>query len=229
MNLNETAQALILLNRAHSAAQTAAVQAHLPPPQFNLTEVSDTIARAHQFRELVIREGPAHLPNFRARRWVFHIRGRKMRLSLHNYDPPAQRIMVMNEIEFLLRCAFQKCLSDGAVHTDIVHFYLECGGLDFSFCFNPSMNAFVKHVFVPGFWMRTMLLLRLYKSSFIAANMGVNVPPLGGVNVYTFRIVCSLINTSLPDRNIAANRSRTSRNPSGRRMLPMVTPKVHWG
>ena len=138
MNLNETAQALILLNRAHSAAQTAAIQAHLPPPQFNLTEVSDTVARAHQFRELVVREGPAVLPNFRARRWVFHIRGRRMRLSLHNYDSPAQRIMVLNEIEFLLRCAFQKCIQDGAAMTDIVHFYLECGGLDFSFCFNPS-------------------------------------------------------------------------------------------
>ena len=33
----------------------------LPPPQFNLTEVSDTIACAHQFRELVVREGPAIL------------------------------------------------------------------------------------------------------------------------------------------------------------------------
>ena len=52
MNLNETAQALILLNRAHSAAQTAAVQAHLPPPQFNLTEVSDTVARAHQLNSI---------------------------------------------------------------------------------------------------------------------------------------------------------------------------------
>ena len=52
MNLNETAQALILLNRAHSAAQTAAIQAHLPPPQFNLTEVSDTVARAHQLNSI---------------------------------------------------------------------------------------------------------------------------------------------------------------------------------
>ena len=141
MNLNETAQALILLSRAHSAAQTAAVLAHLPPPQFNLTvtEVSNTFARAHQFRELVVREGPAVLPNFRARRWVFHICGRRMHLSLHNYNPTVQRIMVMNEVEFLLRCAFQKCLQDGAAMTDIVHFYLECGGLDFSFVSTPAV------------------------------------------------------------------------------------------
>ena len=61
-----------------------------------------------------------------------------MFLSLHNYDSPAQRIMVLNKIEFLLCCAYQKCIQNGALITDIVHFYLECGGLDFSFCFNPN-------------------------------------------------------------------------------------------
>ena len=28
--------------------------------------------------------------------------------------------------------------SHGAQMTDIVHFYLECAGLDYFFCFNPS-------------------------------------------------------------------------------------------
>ena len=60
-----------------------------------------------------------------------------MCLSLCNYNPPAKHIMVLNKIDFLLCCAFQKCFLDRAVHTNIVHFFLECGGLDFSFYFNP--------------------------------------------------------------------------------------------
>ena len=74
-----------------------------------------------------------------------------MFLSLHNYDSPAQRIMVLNKIEFLLCCAYQKCIQNGALITDIVHFYLECGGLDFSFCFNPngSFGVTIGNILLP--------------------------------------------------------------------------------
>ena len=60
-----------------------------------------------------------------------------MCLSLIN-DPPSVKKAVLSELESILIGALKQVHQDGAQMTDLVHFYLECAGLDFSFCYNPS-------------------------------------------------------------------------------------------
>ena len=52
-------------------------------------------------------------------------------------DPPSVKKAVSSELERIVG-ALKQVHRDGAQMTDLVHFYLECAGLDFSFCFNPS-------------------------------------------------------------------------------------------
>ena len=54
------------------------------------------------------------------------------------YPSPNVRKAVTNELEFLLRCALNKCVSDGALLTDIVHLYRSANGIDFNYAFNPE-------------------------------------------------------------------------------------------
>ena len=61
-----------------------------------------------------------------------------MRLSMHVNDPPSVKKAVSSELERIIIGALNQVHRDGAQMTDLVHFYLECAGLDFSFCFNPS-------------------------------------------------------------------------------------------
>ena len=61
-----------------------------------------------------------------------------MRLSMHVNDPPSVKKAVSSELERIILGALKQVHRDGAQTTDLVHFYLECAGLDFSFCFNPS-------------------------------------------------------------------------------------------
>ena len=61
-----------------------------------------------------------------------------MRLSMHVNDPPSVKKVVSSEWERIIVGALKQVHRDGAHVNDLVHFYLVCAGLDFSFCFNPS-------------------------------------------------------------------------------------------
>ena len=61
-----------------------------------------------------------------------------MCLTTHAQAPNAARKAVVNELEFLLRTAINKCLEDGAKPTDILQLYLAAEGMDFNFVFNPA-------------------------------------------------------------------------------------------
>ena len=95
-------------------------------------------AREVTQHQAVLQEGPTNSPNFRIHGWTFHVRGMDMRLSMHVNDPPSVKKAVSSELERIIIGALKQVHRDGAQMTDLVHFYLECAGLDFSFCFNPS-------------------------------------------------------------------------------------------
>ena len=63
-----------------------------------------------------------------------------MRLRMHVNEPPSVKKAVSSELEHIIVGALKQVHRDGAQMTDLVHFYLECAGLDFSFCFNPSVS-----------------------------------------------------------------------------------------
>ena len=44
----------------------------------------------------------------------------------------------MNELEFLLCSAINKCLENSAKISDILHLYLSAEDMDFNFVFNPA-------------------------------------------------------------------------------------------
>ena len=106
---------------------------YLPQTSFQL--VSHREVTQHQ---AVLQEGPTNSPNFRIHGWTFHVRGIDMRFSMHVNDPPSVKKAVSSELERIIIGALKQVHRDGAQMTDLVHFYLECAGLDFSFCFNPS-------------------------------------------------------------------------------------------
>ena len=95
-------------------------------------------AREVSQHQAVLQEGPTNSPNFRIHGWTFHVRGVDMRLSMHVNDPPSVKKAVSSELERIIIGALKQVHRDGAQLTDLVHFYMECAGLDFSFCFNPS-------------------------------------------------------------------------------------------
>ena len=95
-------------------------------------------AREVSQHQAVLQEGPTNSPNFRIHGWTFHVRGVDMRLSMHVNDPPSVKKAVSSELERIIIGALKQVHRDGSQMTDLVHFYLECAGLDFSFCFNPS-------------------------------------------------------------------------------------------
>jgi len=98
----------------------------------------EVVVQPRHQREAVVQEGPTNNPNFRIQGWTFHVRGIDMRMSMHVNDPPSVKRAVTSELETIVQGALQQCHRDGAQMEDIVHFYLECAGLDYSFCFNPS-------------------------------------------------------------------------------------------
>ena len=61
-----------------------------------------------------------------------------MRLSMHANDPPSVNKAVSSELERIIVGALKQVPRDGVQMADLVHLYLECARLDFSFCFNPS-------------------------------------------------------------------------------------------
>ena len=61
-----------------------------------------------------------------------------MCITTHSQAPTTVRKAVVNELEFLLRSAINKCLQDGAKPSDILHLYLSAEGMDFNFVFNPA-------------------------------------------------------------------------------------------
>ena len=145
MDNTTVTQALLQLStttaaHAEHAAQTDARAAglHLPLPQFILSGTHPARILPYQFRELGITEGPSIIQKFSAKKWTFHVQGQPMLLTTHSDTPANVRRAVVNELEFLLRVALNKCLSDGVLPTDIVHLYLSANGMDFNFCFNPS-------------------------------------------------------------------------------------------
>ena len=93
-------------------------------------------AREVSQHQAVLQEGPTNSPNFRIHGWTFHVRGVDMRLSMHVNDPPSVKKAVSSELERIIIGALKQVHRDGAQLTDLVHFYLECAGLDFSFCYN---------------------------------------------------------------------------------------------
>lgn len=112
---------------------------HLPRTTFEpIGPPREVVTHPRQQREAVVQEGPTTHPNFRIQGWTFHVRGMDMRLTMHVNDTPSMKRAVTSELENIVHSALQQCHRDGAQMTDIVHFYLECAGLDFSFCFNPS-------------------------------------------------------------------------------------------
>ena len=139
----DIAQALVQLStgvavHAQHQAQVEALSVGMPLPQFVLSGTHPAKIHPHQFRELGITEGPSIISKFNARKWTFHVRGTPMCLTMHAQAPNAARKAVVNELEFLLRTAINKCLVDGAKPSDIVHLYLSVNGLDFKFVFNPA-------------------------------------------------------------------------------------------
>ena len=104
-------------------------------PQTSFHSVGRREVTQHQ---AVLQEGPTLSPNFRIHGWTFQVRGVDMRLSMHVNDPPSVKKAVSSELERIILGALKQVHRDGAQTTDLVHFYLECAGLDFSFCFNPS-------------------------------------------------------------------------------------------
>ena len=129
MDHSDVAQALLSLSRGVAAAaqHQAQVQAHtagLPLPHFVLSGTHPTHIKPHQFRELGITEGPSVISKFNARKWTFHVQGTPMCITTHAQAPNSVRKAVVNELEFLLRTAINKCLEDGAKPSDILHLYL---------------------------------------------------------------------------------------------------------
>jgi len=61
-----------------------------------------------------------------------------MCITTHSQAPTTVRKAVVNELEFLLRSAINKCLQDGAKPSDVLHLYLSAEGMDFNFVFNPA-------------------------------------------------------------------------------------------
>ena len=91
-------------------------------------------AREVSQHQAVLQEGPTNSPNFRIHGWTFHVRGMAMR-----FNPPSVKKAISSELErIIIVGALKQVHHDGAQMTNLVHFYLECAGLDFSFCFNPS-------------------------------------------------------------------------------------------
>ena len=83
--------------------------------------------------------GPQEAPKFRARKWVFRVQSsHPHRITMHHFDSEANKQHAMNEIEFFFRSALDQCVRDGALPTDIIHLYLECDGMDFTFVHNPA-------------------------------------------------------------------------------------------
>ena len=56
----------------------------------------------------------------------------------HHFDSEAVKQHAMNEIKFFFWAALDQCVKDGALLTDIIHLYLECDGMDFTFVHNPA-------------------------------------------------------------------------------------------
>ena len=56
---------------------------------------------------------------------------------MHAQDPPSLKRAVSSELEKIIVGALKQVHHDGAQIPFIMHFYLECAGLDFSFCFDP--------------------------------------------------------------------------------------------
>ena len=70
-------------------------------------------------------QGPQQVPKFRAQKWVLRVQSTQPnKISVH-FDTPAMKQRAMDEIEFFFRAA------------DIIHHYLECDGMDFTFVHNP--------------------------------------------------------------------------------------------
>ena len=143
MDHNSVAEALLRLSQSRAEhvehlAQTQAQAAGLPLPQFVLSGTHPTRVLPHQFRELGITEGPSEISKFSTRKWTFHVQGTPMCLTVHMDTPQNVRKAVVNELEFLLRCAINKCLEDGAKSTDVLHLYLSAAGMDFNFVFYPA-------------------------------------------------------------------------------------------
>ena len=83
--------------------------------------------------------GPQQVPKFRAKKWVFRVQStHPHRITTHHFDSEATKQHAMNEIEFFFRSALDQCVKDGALPTDIIHLYLECDGMDFTFVHNPA-------------------------------------------------------------------------------------------
>ena len=117
MDHSDVAQALLTLSRGVAAttqhhAEEAAHAAGLPLPHFVLSGTHPTHIQPHQFRELGITEGPSIISKFSARKWTFHVQGEPMCLTTHSQAPTTVRKAVVNELEFLLRSAINKCLQD---------------------------------------------------------------------------------------------------------------------
>ena len=143
MDHNSGAEALLRLSQTRAehvehAAKAQARVAGLPWPQFVLSGMHPTRVLPHQFRELGITEGPSVIAKFSARKWTFYVQSSPMCLTAHADTPQNVHRAVVNELEFLLRCAINKCLEDGAKSTDVLHLYLSAAGMDFNFVFNPA-------------------------------------------------------------------------------------------
>ena len=84
-----------------------------------------TSGRPHQFRELGITEGPPSIfQKFSAKKWTFHVQGQPMCLTTHENPPPNVRKAVVNEFEFLLRCALFRTAPYSRILCSL-HFYVE--------------------------------------------------------------------------------------------------------
>ena len=110
--------------------------------------------RADSDRNSLLRlvEGPTRTKTFCSTQWLFEVVSHhRSRLTFHHYDPPERRTEVKNEIASLLLEAFRYALSSGARGDDIVHFYLDCTGLDFRFAHNPAGRKilYLKHLMDP--------------------------------------------------------------------------------
>ena len=121
-----------------------------------------------------------------------------MCITTHSQAPTTVRKAVVNELEFLLRSAINKCLQDGAKPSDVLHLYLSAEGMDFNFVFNPAGQHAVTiadilkedglHVILEQF----ARMIQSGKNVFIDDNTRLFVytfsPPSGGRSVFSVRI-----------------------------------------
>ena len=105
--------------------------------QFQSTQISSEDRHARHLQSLRILKRDA-FPKFKTIIWTFGYAMPRMGITTHYAtSEEAKEIKEHTVMEFIER-ALQYCLANGAEPHHLVHFYLNCYGLDSTFVFNPA-------------------------------------------------------------------------------------------